>query len=358
MSIRNTIASYWTSYDKIAETPDQWQLSEADYRALAKMRWVVTEKIHGAHFCIITDGSSIQGASRKQLLTPDDSFFQYQRVLQRLEKQVYQLFRSSSQRYPQLTWLTVYGELFGGAYPHPDVPSIAGINPVQTGIYYAPDIEFCAFDLAISGPGIAHTYLHYDQASELLQQVGLLYAFPLLIGSYQEALEYPVTFSSTLPARLGLPPLAQENNAEGIVIKPLKTHLLTTAKGTIRPILKRKTEAFAEDRRYHQAQKWADTSVAQTSRLEMLKWEAYNLVTENRLLNAVSKIGYRERHEQSRSRQLFQLFIADILEQLIVNQAGLLATLTREESLQLRAYIQQETRILFKDYFRQTARRV
>jgi hypothetical protein len=43
---------HFTSYEKIAETPDQWQLDEAGFRQLEKVTWVVTEKIHGANFCI------------------------------------------------------------------------------------------------------------------------------------------------------------------------------------------------------------------------------------------------------------------------------------------------------------------
>ena len=55
---------HWVTYEKIAESTDQWHLDETHYRILEKTRWVVTEKIHGAHFCIVADGSIIAGASR------------------------------------------------------------------------------------------------------------------------------------------------------------------------------------------------------------------------------------------------------------------------------------------------------
>lgn len=92
MLARRTIILYWTSYEKIAESPDQWYLDEAHWRALEKVSWVVTEKIHGVHFCMITNDTTISGASRKHLLAPGESFFEYQRVLQRLEQQIHQLF--------------------------------------------------------------------------------------------------------------------------------------------------------------------------------------------------------------------------------------------------------------------------
>jgi Rnl2 family RNA ligase len=356
----------WTSYEKMAESPDQWHLDEAHYRALDKTSWVVTEKIHGAHFCMLTDGAIIAGASRKHLLAPGENFFEYQRVLQRLEQQVYQLFRLTSRLYPQLAWLSIYGELFGGTYPHPEVAPIADLQPIQTGIYYAPDIEFCAFDLAISGMQLPPTYLDYDQTMALCQSAGLLYASPLLIASYQEALNYPVEFSSTIPALLSLPPLSQSNKAEGIVIKSLKALTIPTKKGPVRPIFKRKIAAFAEDRRFHQAQKWSLPPVSfHPGNLDQLKWEAFNQLTENRVRSAISKLGYRgiressrSRQESSKSRQLFHLLIADVLEQLDINQPDLLAALTQAERRELLSSIQQEARTLLKQYFRQETRRV
>jgi Rnl2 family RNA ligase len=357
--IRRTTIIHWASYEKIAESPNLWGLDEAEYRTLEKTPWVVTEKIHGANFCIITNGSTIAAANRKHLLAPNDNFFEYQRVLQRVEQQIYQLFHLTRHLYPQLTWLSIYGELFGGAYPHPDVAPVTGLEPIQTGIYYAPDIEFCAFDLAISDASHPHTYLDYDQARSPLQSVGLLYTPPLLIGSYQEALNYPIEFLSTIPALLGLPPLTQDNKAEGVVIKPLKAFTVPTKKGPIRPIFKRKIATFAEDRRFHQAQKWSlPPSPPLSSNLDQLKWEAFNQITENRLRSAISKIGYRGVRQPSKSRQLFQLFITDILEQLNTDQTALFAALTKAERSQLIDSIQQEVRAFFKHYFQRETRRI
>lgn len=350
---------HWISYEKIAESPDQWHLDEAQFRALEKTRWVVTEKIHGAHFCVLTDGSTLAAASRKHLLAPGESFFEYQRVLKRLQAQMYQLFALARGLYPRLTWLSIYGELFGGGYPHPEVAPVASLQPIQTGVYYAPDIEFCAFDLAIAGERLSATYLDYDQTVALCQSAGLFYAAPLLIASYQETLSYPIEFTSTIPVRLGLPPLSQDNRAEGVVIKPLKALTIPTKKGPIRPILKRKIAAFAEDGRFHQAQKWSlPVSAFRPSNLDLLKWEALNHLTENRLRSAISKLGYRGTREPSKSHQLFHLLIADVLEQLEISQPDLLATLSLAEKRELLAAIQQEARPLLKRFFQQETRRV
>lgn len=43
----------------------------------------------------------------------------------------------------------IYGELFGGEYPHPEVNPVSGVQAIQTGVYYSPRIEYCAFDIAV-----------------------------------------------------------------------------------------------------------------------------------------------------------------------------------------------------------------
>jgi hypothetical protein len=54
---------------------------------------------------------------------------------------------------------------------------------------------------------------------------------------------------------IGLP-LLRDNQAEGIVIKPMKEILITNKKGTSRAILKIKAKEFLEDQKYYEAQKW------------------------------------------------------------------------------------------------------
>lgn len=49
-----------------------------------------------------------------------------------------------------------YGELFGGKYPHPDVAAHPDVRPIQSGVYYCPDLRFAAFDVAWSRDGGDH----------------------------------------------------------------------------------------------------------------------------------------------------------------------------------------------------------
>lgn len=339
----------FASYAKIPETPDAWGLDEAGFRALSRVPWAVTEKIHGANFCFITDGAAVQCANRRAILRPDEPFFAYQRVRTRLSDAVRSAFGLVQHEQPKLRRLLIYGELFGGGYPHPDVPAEPTVQPVQTGIWYAPSIEFCAFDLAIVGAEEGPPrYLDYEQALVICERAGLLAATPLSTGSLNAALAFPLGFDSTIPARLGLPALGEPNAAEGVVIKPVRELRVVGAKGPVRPLLKRKIPAFAEDRRYAEARPWPHRPAATESELEALLWTAYNLVTLNRLDAAISKLGRGRRGDGRHVQRVFRLLVDDVLEQLSETSPHALAGLTDDERARLLQVIGDEVRALLR----------
>ena len=73
-----------TSYEKIVERPEQWALDDRGYRALRKSSWVVTEKIHGANFALLSDGQAVRCAKRKAMLAEGEDFFGHTALLPRL----------------------------------------------------------------------------------------------------------------------------------------------------------------------------------------------------------------------------------------------------------------------------------
>ncbi|MES2463901.1 MAG: RNA ligase family protein, partial [Armatimonadota bacterium] len=150
-------------YEKIAESPDRWRLDPSAFRLFRKTEWVVTEKIHGANFCIAADGAAIRCANRRAWIASDDSFFGYEAVRDDISPRVQLLFRGIQSEYPRTTRLFLYGELFGGGYPHPEVKAALGVQPIQTGVWYAPDIRFCAFDLRIEDQDGQRRYLDYSE---------------------------------------------------------------------------------------------------------------------------------------------------------------------------------------------------
>lgn len=138
----------YIAYEKILENLNQWNLTESDYRSFKRTDWVVTEKIYGANFGIVTDGFSVKFAKAKQFLDSGESFFGYQLLQEKLIVQVLNIFSILQFEKNNLQKVFIYGKLFGGEYHHPEVPPIPGVQAIQTGLYYSSRIEYCAFDIA------------------------------------------------------------------------------------------------------------------------------------------------------------------------------------------------------------------
>ncbi|MFE1748141.1 RNA ligase family protein [Coleofasciculus sp. H7-2] len=350
----------WThiSYEKIPENPNNWNLKESDYRAFKKTDWVVTEKIHGANFCIIADGSDVQFAKRKELLQPDEDFFGYQTLGYKLAQQVKEIFNIIQAERQGTFRVSVYGELFGGEYPHPDVAAVPNVQAVQTGIYYSPKIEFCAFDIAVEENSSAakRDYIDYEKALKIFHKVEMLGAKPLFIGKYEQALAQNIEFDSTIPALLGLPKLSFSNKAEGIVIKPVKSIYIDTPKGRIRPVLKRKIPEFAEESRFHQAEKWTNQKPATATNYfsdeKWLKEAMLALVTENRLINAISKVGRISGKDTKSLEKVFRLFVNDVLETFNESYESILKTLPEKSQQTLMEQVERESKKLVNNYFK------
>jgi Rnl2 family RNA ligase len=348
----------WTyvSYEKIQESPSKWKLSNSDYRAFKKTDWVVTEKIHGANFCITTNGEDVRFAKRKEFLQLDEDFFDYKTLKEKLVAQVQAIFKIIQKENPRSLLVSVYGELFGGEYPHPDVPPCPHVQAVQTGIYYSPKIEYCAFDIAVLETSnlTSRVYQDYDKALKIFQQVGMMGAKPLFIGRYEEALAYKPDFPSTIPALLELPNLPVINKAEGIVIKPIKSIYIETTKGRIRPILKIKIPEFAEDSRFHQATKWTLNSVRQDSQFlnieKGVNQVLMGLVTEMRLKNVISKTGKVSAKDNKRKKQVIELLVIDVLETFKEDYKNIFDNLPKESQSILMKQLNQEAEKLVDSY--------
>ena len=148
------------------------------------------------------------------------------------------------------------------------------------------------------------------------------------------------------------------NPAEGIVIKPVTSIYIETAKGRIRPILKLKIPEFAEDSRFHQATKWtyqkAPPLPKPTQELSIeseLSQEMLALVTETRLSNVISKIGRVSASDGERKRQLVQLLMQDVLETFNEEWESIFGALADESQHTLMEQLNQKSQKLVDGYF-------
>lgn len=332
-----------SEYEKMPKNLKGLHLSDKAQQDLNKLKWVVTEKIHGANFSFVYEDHQLLYAKRKDYLKWTDDFFGFQAVAADMEDRVLALFEQLKQDMPADTYI-LYGELFGGKYPHPEVMPDPDVQAIQTGVYYSPAIRFCAFDIALESAETGlKTYLDYETALAYFERFGIFHARALFTGKINEVLDFNTRIDSTIPRQLQLPELSP-NLMEGVVIKPLR-HTDIMPPG-VRPIIKRKNPEFDEEKKFHEAEKWSFIPgvSSRSEELSFLVTEMAAYITENRLNSAVSKTGRLDFTNIQRVSDIRQEFLDDIFTDFNIDHDHLLADLEADKVQWLRHRI--EARIM------------
>ncbi|MCS3794721.1 RNA ligase family protein [Niastella sp. OAS944] len=328
-----------SEYEKMPKNLKGLHLSEKEQHDLNKLKWVVTEKIHGANFSFVYEDHKLLYAKRKNYLTWSDDFFGFQAVATEMEDRLIGLFEQLKQDIPAHRYI-IYGELFGGKYPHPEVAPDEHVQAIQTGVYYCPSVRFCAFDIAIeTAENGSKAYLDYALSMAYFQRFGIFYANVLFSGKFNEALDFDTRIDSRIPDQLKLPALSP-NLIEGIVIKPLYHAGLTDLE--VRPIVKLKNPEFDEENKFHEAEKWSfiPNVTSKSDELSFLVDEMANYITKNRLDSALSKIGGLDLANQERLYEIKKEFLEDICYDFNEDNASILADLDEPKIQWLRARVE------------------
>ena len=206
-------------YPSIGDAADAAWMAQVREKVEMGTLFAVQEKVDGANVSFLCDDLEVRMARRTAILDPLEPFFGYQQVLERYSGHIYHIYNRLRLSCPEMTSTAVYGELFGGYYPHQDVQPDPQGWPVQKGVWYAPGHEFYAFDIYVftSGGGF---FLPVMEANALFSDAGLLYAWNRFVGRLDDCLDYPPSFPTAIPGELGLPPI-EDNLCKGIIIKPL-----------------------------------------------------------------------------------------------------------------------------------------
>ncbi|MCK9576233.1 MAG: RNA ligase family protein [Candidatus Pacearchaeota archaeon] len=247
--------------------------------------------VHNSNFSFWYDGVKMKYAKRTGFIDATENFFNYEEVATKENPKIiamWDFIKSEIKDFGMefdLGELVVYGELFGGTYPHPDVPRNPHATAVQKGLFYSPTNEFYCFDIKVNGRLLGET-----QKGELCEQFGIFWDEPLFEGTFNECLKYPNLFPTTIPKRLGLPEI-EGNVCEGVVIKPIEVKRSWAGN---RVIFKNKNEKYAEitgkksgEKSMKQPKEAIELSEAGNELLETLM----QYVNENRLNAVISKLG-------------------------------------------------------------------
>lgn len=265
-------------------------------------QFVVQEKIHGSNFSFWTDGETIRCAKRSGFIKENENFMDYEIVLDRHGKDILELFKNlKEEKYlvEDLQELTLFGEIYGGTYPHPDVKALS-VTRIQKGVFYSPDVNFIAFDIKANG-----NYVPFKKFKAACMVGKIPFLDSIFEGTLEECLAVGNKYQTTLPAMHGLPEI-ENNTCEGNVIRPLD--VLYFGNGQ-RVILKNKNEAFSEKK--NKGGSAPKPPVEVPAHIQELQLEGVRYITENRLRNVLSKVG---EVKQKDFGKLLGMFSKDVME--------------------------------------------
>lgn len=280
-------------------------------------RYVVEEKIHGANFSFWVTGDILQVAKRTGFITPGEEFYNYELVMDKYGEAVRQLAQDIRSTDDTVKTVVVFGELFGGTYPHPDVDPNRSVKRVAKGVYYTPEREFVVFDLKFVHRDGTSLYLSVVDRNKWARKHNLPTPVELMEGTLDECLAIDLDRTTKMPERYGLPSI-EGNIIEGVVIRPVQEQYLN---GGQRVMLKKKNKQFGEVRpvKKHTPRR------EKTGEEEMLLEELKRYVTSQRYEGLLSKHG-----SISNQDKLAGLYVQDVLED-YQKDGGKLDQLSKEE---------------------------
>jgi Rnl2 family RNA ligase len=285
------------------------------------MIFAISEKLHGSNFSFTADEKGRYGITcgkKSTFLSEIDKFFNFQQVRDKYKDRVLAVFEHIKSTKEDVQQISIHGEIFGGKYPHPDVPEVNNQSKVQKGIWYTPENDFYGFDIRVN-----YKWLPKIESDEIFEKFGFLYNENLFNGALKECLEYPNKFQTTIPAKLGLPEI-EDNFCEGVVIVPYKQVVNI---GVQRLILKNKHEKEVQGKKKDKSNRMQ----SQQKEVEHLKEHFDNIecfVTENRLRNVISHIGQITNKDFGK---LAGAFSKDIIEDFVKDNDSFIALSKKDQ---------------------------
>lgn len=280
----------FTKYNGIENSYRNKFLQFIQYKGLAdpSILWHATEKIHGSNFALYYDGETLEAAKRSSFIKGKDieDFFHSDVVIDEIGDKIIAL-ASEVLTDKNIVTVAVCGELFGGSYPHKDVPQNNAVSRVQKGIFYSPNLHFYGFDIRLFTADDESTFMDLDKAYALFEKHEIFYSIPSFSGTLQECLLQSCEFQTTIPARLGLPEI-ENNVCEGLVLSPNIPDFLPSGS---RVILKHKNEKHSERTNVGDGEKKERPILSMSDEGKVIYEELLSCITENRLRNVLSHIG-------------------------------------------------------------------
>lgn len=304
----------------------------------------VTEKVHGSNLSIIKTEDSYKLAKRSGFVEDNEKFYNAREVVASLESNLENLFNFLKEGSSEVTQITIYGEIFGGSYNHPDVERISSAVKVQKGVMYSPDNHFLAFGLRINDK-----YQPKSEMYNLFTKFEIPFLPILKIGSLESCLEYPNSFQTRVPEMLGLPKI-EDNICEGVVIEPYEQAIILPTGSRL--ILKNKNEKFKEKEKNKDRKPKAPVVYSEEVTKVM---EAFStLITENRLRNVLSKSGEIGPKDYGKISQAFNQDIQEdfLKDDEFEDEIKILNTLEKVDRKQVNKWVSKQANNIISSNFK------
>lgn len=276
----------WTKFGSIENTYREDEIQRVLEYGYDAYKFFATEKIHGSNASFITDGKNIKMARKNSMIEDNSNWMNLREIRDLNSMNIIQIFQRCQRFfgiYNLISNIVIYGEVFGGFYNHKDVLKDTKAIKVQKKIQYSPQNEFFVFDIKIFFKDGNERYLDIVDAISITRLAGMCFVPILYAGTFQSCLEYPVIFQTFVPKMLGYPVL-EDNEAEGVVIRPEKECRFGNGS---RVILKNKNPKFSEKIKQPKEKKPKILSYEGAAVFSVL----LDYITENRLRNVISKFG-------------------------------------------------------------------
>ena len=253
--------------------------------------YIVMEKIHGSNsqvtYNLITKEFAL--GTRNNPLLEGEKFYNLEKCVEPFKEKIVKLadklYKDLSFYGQRLVSITLFGEIFGGSYPHKEVPMDKTAIKVQKAVFYSPSNQWLAFDV---GYVVAGSECMYFLPGSLFITSCCNAGIPIVpilasVETLDDALAYQNNGESLVYDRYELPKI-EGNIMEGIVIRPLMHDIWF---GHNRLILKSKNDKFKE--------KWKakkdEVPVELPEKVKQAIEEISQYINRNRVHNVISKIG-------------------------------------------------------------------
>ena len=318
------------------------KIKEAGYENIS---YLITEKIHGSNSQVRYDmkEKTFSFGTRNNPLPDTDSHYHLRECIEPLKYKITLIAEALSSDLAAigqtLTAVTLYGEICGGSYPHPDVPKDKNAIKVQKGVFYSPSNQWYAFDIGYEIAHCERMFFLSGSKFTIFCQVAKIPTVPLLHSapSLEEALEYPNNKTSYISEQNNLPAL-ESNIMEGVVIRPMYQDIWF---GHTRLVLKNKNDTFKEKWKTKKAEPPEELSDKTKQAIQ----EIAQYIHPNRVHNVISHIG--EVTEKDIGK-VIMLTSKDVLED-YNKEHDTLSCLEKKEEKAVNKYMNGEVAKLVRD---------